>query len=124
MKDFEWLREKLSSLYPCFLIPPLPPAHYNLKDDSPKKMVYLERFINGISEIRTIRSSMLFKDFLTLSQNDFDTKRKEIYDNIPYFRGNVFPCRCIILLFYGFTNYIGLFCKDSDLLSTVTSYRY
>ena len=82
MKDFEWLREKLSSLYPCFLIPPLPPAHYNLKDDSPKKMVYLERFINGISEIRTIRSSMLFKDFLTLSQNDFDAKRKEIYDKI------------------------------------------
>ena len=82
LSDFEWLYNKLSFLYPKRIISVLPPSHMNLKDDSDKKITYLSLFINSLSSNVFIRSTPIFKDFITLSQNDFNAKKATIYDKM------------------------------------------
>ena len=80
--DFEWLYNKLSLFYPKRISSVLPPSHMNLKDDSDKKITYLSLFINSLSSNVFIRSTSIFKDFITLSQNDFNAKKATIYDKM------------------------------------------
>ena len=47
----------------------------NLKDDSDKKIAYLSLFINSLASNIFIRSTSIFKDFISLSQNDFNAKK-------------------------------------------------
>ena len=82
LSDFEWLYNKLSFLYPKRISSVLPPSHMNLKDDSDKKITYLSLFINSLSSNIFIRSTPIFKDFITLSQNDFNAKKATIYDKM------------------------------------------
>lgn len=82
LKDFEWIREKLVDLYPGIFVPPLAPSHYTLKDDSPKKLAYLARFVNSLAQIKFIRSTEIFHGFVTLPQIDFDARKKEFYDKM------------------------------------------
>ena len=82
LSDFEWLYSKLSFLYPKRISSVLPPSHMNLKDDSDKKITYLSLFINSLSSNVFIRSTPIFKDFITLSQNDFNAKKATIYDKL------------------------------------------
>ena len=82
LSDFEWLYNKLSFLYPKRILSVLPPSHMNLKDDSDKKVAYLYLFINSLSSNIFIRSTPIFKDFISLSQNDFNAKKATIYDKI------------------------------------------
>ena len=80
--DFEWLYYKLSLFYPKRISSVLPPSHMNLKDDSDKKITYLSLFINSLCSNVFIRSTSIFKDFITLSQNDFNAKKATIYDKM------------------------------------------
>lgn len=82
LKDFDWIREKLVELYPGVFVPPLAPSHYTLKDDSPKKLAYLARFVNSLAQIKFIRSTEIFHGFVTLPQIDFDARKKEFYDKM------------------------------------------
>lgn len=82
LSDFEWLFNKLSLLYPKRISSALPPSHMNLKDDSDKKIAYLSLFINSLASNIFIRSTSIFKDFISLSQNDFNAKKATIYDKM------------------------------------------
>ena len=80
LSDFEWLYNRLSILYPKRILSVLPPSHMNLKDDSDKKITYLYLFINSLSSNKFIRTTPIFKDFISLSQNDFNAKKATIYE--------------------------------------------
>ena len=82
LSDFEWLYNKLSLLYPKRISSVLPPSHMNLKDDSDKKITYLFLFINSLASNVFLRSTPIFKDFVSLSQNDFNAKKATIYDKM------------------------------------------
>lgn len=82
LSDFEWLYNRLSFMYPKRITSVLPPSHMNLKDDSDKKIKYLSLFINSLSSNIFIRTTPIFKDFITLSQNDFNAKKATIYDKM------------------------------------------
>ena len=73
---------RLIYLFPGIFLPPIGPSHINLKDDSPKKISYLSKFINALSQNRLVRSTEIYKAFFSLSQEEFENKKKEI-DKIP-----------------------------------------
>ena len=73
---------RLLDLFPGIFLPPIGPSHINLKDDSPKKISYLSKFINVLSQNRLVRSTEIYKAFFSLSQEEFENKKKEI-DKIP-----------------------------------------
>ena len=80
--DFEWLYNKIIELYPGKLVTSLPPSHMGLKENSPKVLNYLNKFINALSENSFICSLKIFEDFIKLPQNEFDKKKKEKYDKL------------------------------------------
>ena len=80
--DFEWLYNKIIELYPGKLVTTLPPSHMGLKENSPKVMFYLNKFMNALSENSFICSLKIFEDFVKLPQNEFDKKKKETYDKL------------------------------------------
>ena len=82
LKDFDWLKSRLLDLYPGIFIPPIGPSHINLKDDSPKKIAYLSKFINALSQNRLVRATEFYKAFFSLSQEEFEQKKKEL-DKLP-----------------------------------------
>ena len=80
--DFEWLYNKIIELNPGKLVTSLPPSHMGLKENSPKVLNYLNKFINALSENSFICSLKIFEDFIKLPQNEFDKKKKEVYDKL------------------------------------------
>ena len=76
------MKMRLIYLFPGIFLPPIGPSHLNLKDDSPKKISYLSKFINALSQNRLVRSTEIYKAFFSLSQEEFENKKKEI-DKIP-----------------------------------------
>ena len=80
--DFEWLYNKIIELYPGKLVTSLPPSHMGLKENSPKVLNYLNKFINALSENSFICSLKIFEDFIKLPQNEFDEKKKDVYDKL------------------------------------------
>lgn len=83
LKDFVWLVNMLSNFFPEALIPPLPPNHVGLKDDSPKTILYLTFFLNTIAKIKLLRSSKVFEAFITQSELDFK-RSKYKFEHDPY----------------------------------------
>ena len=76
LKAFEWMKAKLFDLFPGIFLPPIGPSHLNLKDDSPKKISYLSKFINALSQNRLVRSTEIYKAFFSLPQEEFENKKK------------------------------------------------
>ena len=76
LKDFEWMKAKLFDLFPGIFLPPIGPSLLNLKDDSPKKISYLSKFINALSQNRLVRSTEIYKAFFSLPQEEFENKKK------------------------------------------------
>ena len=83
LKDFIWLVNMLSNYFPEALIPPLPPNHVGLKDDSPKTVLYLTFFLNAIGKIKLLRTSKVFEAFITLSEIDFKRSKSQ-FEHEPY----------------------------------------
>lgn len=79
--DFVWLHQKLSEYFPDNIIPPLPPYHLILKDDSPKTVLYLNSFLNSLAKIKLLRTHSLFESFVTLSQQQFSAEKKKFIKN-------------------------------------------
>lgn len=67
--DFEWLRNQLCLSYPDFWIPPLPFKSYTDRfenDFIEKRMRYLQKFIDELSNNQTIAYSQLFYEFISI----------------------------------------------------------
>ena len=80
LDDFTFLYNKLPLLYPGLYNPLLPSFEFGLKDDSPKKMSYIQNYMNAIVEHNFYRSLPIVYEFLTLAQADWNKKRI-IYNN-------------------------------------------
>ena len=79
VSDLEWLNKKLIELYPGKIISNLPQIS---KENSKKKLIYLNLFINSLAENNFVRQTQIFYDFLSLSQKDFNKKKTEVYDKL------------------------------------------
>lgn len=80
--DFEYLNQKLISLYPLTFFPPFPTNSFfeqNTTENMNKKVRQLNLYINSLSKNILIRSDTLFQDFLLLPLEQFHKKKKE-YD--------------------------------------------
>lgn len=92
--DFEFLNEKIKLLNPLIYTPIL---HFQLglKDDSSKKVLYIQNYMNLLLENKYFRSLPIINDFLTLDLNDWKTKKKvyskikapNSYSDMPNFDG-------------------------------------
>ena len=81
LTDFDWLYQKMREIYPGLIISSIPARHVNMKDNSEKKMVYLNFFMNSLSHYKFIRATPIFQFFLSLPLDQFESKKKE-YENI------------------------------------------
>ena len=81
LTDFDWLYQKMQEIYPGLIISSVPAKHINMKDNSEKKIIYLNFFMNSMSHYKFIRATPIFQYFLSLSLEDFEKKKKE-YEKI------------------------------------------
>ena len=82
LSDFHFLSKKLTLIHPVIYIPLFPAFHYGVKDDSPKKLRYIQNYMNLILENKYCRSLPIVKDFLTLELNSWNLKMKNEYSKI------------------------------------------
>ena len=96
VSDFIFLNQKLPLIHPLVYTPSIPSFQYGLKDDSPKKMRYLQNYMNLLIENKFFRSLPIVYDFITLPQEDWNQKVKKKYskisiamkfENMPNFEG-------------------------------------
>ena len=97
LSDFHFLNQKLPLIHPVIYTPLFPVFHYGVKDDSPKKLRYIQNYMNLILENKYFRSLPIVKDFLTLELDNWNIKMKNEYSKIkeperfysmPNFEGN------------------------------------
>ena len=73
--DFTFLYETLP-LFNCAVFNPiLPHFEFGLKDDSPKKMLYIQNYMNSLVENKFFRTLQIVYEFLTVPQSDWNQKR-------------------------------------------------
>ena len=82
VSDFIFLSQKLPLIHPVIYTPSLPHFAYGLKDDSPKKMRYIQNYMNLLIENKYFRTLPIVYDFLTLPQPDWNNKVKTKYSKI------------------------------------------
>ena len=82
LSDFLFLNQKLPLIHPVIYTPLFPVFHYGVKDDSPKKIRYIQNYMNLIVENKFFRSLPIVYDFLTLSLEDWNKKMKNEYSKI------------------------------------------
>ena len=82
LSDFYFLSQKLPLIHPVIYIPEFPSFPFGLQDDSPKKMRFIQNYMNLLIENRYLRSLPIVYDFLTLPQVDWNNKVKNKYNNI------------------------------------------
>ena len=97
LSDFIFLSEALPLFNNITYIPPLPHFEFGLKDDSGKKMLYLQNYLNALVENKYFRTLPIFHEFLTIPQVTWNNKRKEYekmktalaLNNIPTLEGEI-----------------------------------
>ena len=72
LSDFHFLNQKLPLIHPVVYTPLFPVFHYGVKDDSPKKLRYIQNYMNLILENKFFRSLPIVKDFLTLELDNWN----------------------------------------------------
>jgi hypothetical protein len=82
VSDFTFLYEVLPLFNAGVFNPVLPHFEFGLKDDSPKKILYLKNYINSVVENKFYRTLPIIYDFLTLKQEEWDKKRLEKYSKL------------------------------------------
>ena len=80
LSDFSFLYQTLPLFNSSVFNPVLPNSEFGLKDDSPKKMLYLQNYLNALIESKFFRSLPIVFEFLSLSQEDWNKKRIEKYN--------------------------------------------
>ena len=82
LADFTFLNETIPLINPAVFNPILPRFEFKLKDDSPKKLLYLQNYMNSLVEEKFFRTLPLVFDFLTLPQEKWNTLRQNKYSKI------------------------------------------
>jgi hypothetical protein len=83
--DFEWLREKLQHLYPGLPIPPLSKkGQFRRYDDKHlrKRTLMLEMFLSKVVSMPELKSEVIFKDFITITDRSAFEKFKAKHKNL------------------------------------------
>ncbi|CAK71065.1 unnamed protein product (macronuclear) [Paramecium tetraurelia] len=78
--DFEWLRDSLQKFYPAFVVPPIHKKRSRSFEDSylNKRVIFLQRFLNSIFKSYELKSNVIVKNFLSLTQNNEFKKFQEV----------------------------------------------
>lgn len=82
VSDFTFLNQVLPLFNPSIYNPVLPTFEYGLRDDSPKKMLLLQNYINSLLENEYFRALPIILEFLSLKQEDWNKKRIEKYNKM------------------------------------------
>jgi sorting nexin-7/30/sorting nexin-8 len=82
LSDFTFLYEILPIINSGVFNPVLPHFEFGLKDDSPKKMLYIQNYLNSLIENKFFRTLPIVFDFLTLPQDKWNKLRLEKYSKI------------------------------------------
>ena len=75
VSDFTFLYETLPLFNGGVYNPVLPHFEFGLKDDSPKKMLYIQNYMNSLVENKFFRTLQIVYEFLTVPQSDWNQKR-------------------------------------------------
>ena len=79
VSDFTFLYETLPIINSAVFNPTLPHFEFGLKDDSPKKMLYIQNYMNSLIENKFFRTLPIVFEFLTLPQEKWNKLRLEKY---------------------------------------------
>ena len=82
VSDFTFLNQVLPLFNPSIYNPVLPTFEYGLKDDSPKKMLLIQNYMNSLLENEYFRALPIILEFLSLKQEDWNKKRIEKYNKM------------------------------------------
>jgi sorting nexin-7/30/sorting nexin-8 len=82
VSDFTFLYKALPIINCAVLNPILPQSEFGLKDDSPKKILFLQKYLNSLVENKFFRTLPIVLDFLSLSQKEWNKLRLEKYSNL------------------------------------------
>jgi len=77
VSDFTFLYETLPLINCAVFNPILPHFEFGLKDDSPKKMLYIQNYMNSLIENKFFRTLPIVMEFLTLEQPKWNNKVTE-----------------------------------------------
>ena len=77
VSDYTFLYETLPEINCAVFNPILPHFEFGLKDDSPKKMLYIQNYMNSLIENKFFRTLPIVFEFLTLDQPKWNNKRIE-----------------------------------------------
>ncbi|CAK72154.1 unnamed protein product (macronuclear) [Paramecium tetraurelia] len=77
--DFEWLRDSLQKFYPAFVVPPIHKKRSRSFEDTylNKRVIFMQRFLNSIFKSYELKSNIIVKNFLSLTQNNEFKKFQE-----------------------------------------------
>ena len=85
LSDFTFLYETLPLINPAVFNPVLPHFEFGLKDDSPKKMLYIQNYMNSLVEEKFFRTLPIVFQFLTEPQDKWNKLRINTYSKMkPY----------------------------------------
>ena len=82
VSDFTFLYETLPLINTSVFNPVLPHFEFGLKDDSTKKMLYIQNYMNSLVENKFFRTLPIVFNFLTLPQEKWNKIRLETYSKI------------------------------------------
>lgn len=82
VSDFTFLYETLPIINSAVFNPALPHFEFGLKDDSPKKMLYIQNYMNSLVENKFFRTLPIVFEFLSLPQEKWNKLRLEKYAKI------------------------------------------
>ena len=80
--DFTFLHETLPLFNSAVFNPILPSVEFGVKDDSPKKMIYLQNFMNSLLQNKLFRSLPIVYQFLTVSQEEWNKLKHDTYSKL------------------------------------------
>ena len=82
VSDFTFLYEILPIFNGAVFNPVLPNFEFGLKDDSSKKMLYIQNYVNSLIENKFFRSLPIVYEFLTVPQEEWNKLRQNKYSKI------------------------------------------
>ena len=82
VSDFTFLYETLPIINSAVFNPVLPHFELGLKDESPKKMLYIQNYINSVVENEFFRTLPIVFEFLTLPQEEWEKKKLSSYTKL------------------------------------------
>ena len=82
LSDFTFLYETLPIINPGVFNPILPHFEFGLKDDAPKKMLYIQNYLNSLIENKFFRTLPIVFEFITLPKDKWNKLRLEKYSKL------------------------------------------